>query len=225
MSVTLGIYDVFSYAIPGLLYLFIFTEVLRLLHLPSFDTAKFDNFVYLVLIGLLSYLVGHVFDYISHNIWYRVFYRGHTEERAYEKFKEIPGINVDFDPRQWSILFSVLRHNNFELVNSIDKNKATSIMLRNVSFALFLLAIVSAIRTFANGFSLISLLLSIIALIASIVALRRSDMFNLWFYSMIYQQSFVYGSNLKEIVGINKSKTTRASNKHSNVALRPKSVK
>jgi hypothetical protein len=222
MSITLGIYDVFSYAIPGFIYLFVFNEVLKFAQLPNLDISKLDNLTHLFLLSLLSYLVGHLFDSISHHIWYRIFYREHTEERAYEKFKRIPGIKVDFDPHHWSLLLGVLRHNNLELVDNIDKNKATSIMLRNISFALFLLAVISVIGAFAKGFSLPSLLLAITSLISSIVTLRRSDSFNLWFYSIIYQQSLVYGDNLKEILEIHKLKTD---NKHSRTATRKKSGK
>ena len=79
MSITLEIYDVFSYAIPGILYLFTFNEGLRLLRLPFVDISQLNNNYHLILLVLLSYLVGHLFDYISHYIWYRRFYHGKSE--------------------------------------------------------------------------------------------------------------------------------------------------
>jgi len=205
----LGIYDVFSYAIPGILYLFSFNEVLRLLRLPFVDISKLNNTSYLVLLALLSYLVGHLFDYISHYIWYRRFYPGKSEERAFSRFKTYSGLMTDFDPHQWPILLSVIRHDNMEVCNSIDKNKATSIMLRNVSFALFLLTVVFTISAFISGFSLVFLLSAIVTLVGSIVALRRGDVFNQWFYMLIYQQSLVYGNSLKEVLENNRLQATK----------------
>ncbi len=211
MSITIGIYDFFSYIIPGVLYLFTFNEVLKLLRLQNLNISLLSNITYLVFLGLLSYLVGHLFDYISHHIWYRLFYRGKSEERAYIRFKSLPGIKAEFEPMQWPILLSIIRHNDMDLCNTIDKNKATSIMLRNVSFALFLLAIVSAVSTFNSGFSLNFALVTIAALIGCFVALLRGDVFNQWFYLLIYQQSLAYGSNLKEVLENNRQNNKKKS--------------
>ena len=209
MSITLGIYDVFSYAMPGILYLFTLNEGLRLLRLPFVDISQLNNNSHLVLVGLLSYLVGHLFDFISHYVWYRRFYPGESAERAYSSFEAYSGLKPDFDPHQWSMLLSVIRHDNMEVCNTIDKNKATSIMLRNVSFALFLLTIVFAISAFVSGFSLVYFLGAIATLVGSIVSLRRGDTFNQWFYRLIYQQSLVYGSSLKEVLDNNRSQKTK----------------
>lgn len=200
MSITLGIYDVFSYAIPGILYLYTFNEALRLLRLPNLEITILTEGAYLLVLGMLAYLVGHLFDFISHKVWYRRFYPGKSEERAYKRFKSLPEVNAEFEPMQWSLLLSVIRHNDMELCNTIDKNKATSIMLRNVSSALFLLTIVFAVSAVIDTFSLIYLLGAIASLVGCIVSLRRSDVFNQWFYMLIFQQSSVYGTNLKEIL-------------------------
>ncbi len=200
MSITLGIYDVFSYAIPGILYLYTFNEALRLLRLPNLEITILTEGAYLLVLGMLAYLVGHLFDFISHKVWYRRFYPGKSEERAYKRFKSLPEVNAEFEPMQWSLLLSVIRHNDMELCNTIDKNKATSIMLRNVSSALFLLTIVFAVSAVIDTFSLIYLLGAIASLVGCIVSLRRSDVFNQWFYMLIFQQSSVYGANLKEIL-------------------------
>jgi hypothetical protein len=205
----LGIYDVFSYAIPGILYLFTINEGLQLLRLPFVDISQLNSSSHLVLLALLSFLVGHLFDFVSHHVWYRRFYPRESQERAYSYFKAHSGLEPDFDPAQWAVLLSVIRHDNMEICNTIDKNKATSIMLRNVSFASFLLAIVFAFSAFVSGFSLVYLLGAIATLVGSFVSLRRSDNFNLWFYGLIYQQSLVYGSSLKEVLDNSRSQKTR----------------
>jgi len=209
VSITLGIYDVFSYAIPGILYLFTFNETLKLLGLPFIDILQLENGFHAILLGMLSYLIGHLFDYISHYIWYRRFYPGHSEQRAYSTFTTHTGVTPEFDPRQWPVLMAVLRHNDMEICYVIDKNKATSIMFRNVSFALFLLTLVFAVSTFVPNFSLVFLLGAAGAAIGSFVSLRRGDVFNQWFYMLIYQQSLVYGSNLKEVLDNHRPQPTK----------------
>lgn len=213
MSITLGIYDVFSYAIPGMLYLYTFNEGLRLLRLPFITFSDLSSTFYFILLGLLSYLVGHLFDQISHFIWYRRFYPGKSEERALSRLTNFSGMKLDFDPHEWSVLLSIIRHDNIEVCNAIDKNKATSIMLRNVSFALFLLTIVLVVSAFSSDFSLGYFVSAIATLIASIVALRRSDVFNQWFYMLIYQQSLVYGNSLKQVLNNIRVKITKEEKK------------
>jgi len=189
--------------------LFTFNEALRLLGLPFIDILQLDNGFHAILLGMLSYLIGHLFDYISHYIWYRRFYPGHSEQRAYSTFTTYTGVTPDFEPRQWSVLMAVLRHSNIEICHTIDKNKATSIMFRNVSFALFLLTLVFAVSTFVPNFSLVFLLGAAGAAIGSFVSLRRGDVFNQWFYMLIYQQSLVYGSNLKEVLDNHRPQPTK----------------
>jgi hypothetical protein len=116
------------------------------------------------------------------------------------------------------MLLSEIRQNNIEVCNIIDKNKATSIMLRNVSFALFLLTIVLTTSAFIPVFSPDSLLYAIAALVGSIVSLRRGDVFNQWFYRLIYQQSLLYGTSLKEILENSRSKITKADKPTSGMA-------
>ena len=220
MSIALEIYDVFSYTIPGILYLFAFNEGLRLLGQPPVDTSQLKDGPYLILLVLIAYLVGHLFDYISHGIWYRRFYRGDSEERAYSSFMASSGLKPDFKPKQWSMLLSVIRHNNMEVCNTIDKNKATTIMLRNVSFALFLLTIVLAIYAFIYGFPPVFLLGAITTLVGSLVSLRRGDSFNQEFYRLIYQQPLIYGISLKEMLDSDRSKITKDEKSTSGMAKR-----
>ena len=77
-------------------------------------------------------------------------------------------------------------------------------MLRNVSFAMFLLTIVFLISAFVPCFSPYFLLGAVATAISSVVALRQGDEFNQWFYMLIYQQSLVYGNSLMEVLDNNK---------------------
>jgi len=222
MSITIGIYDFFSYTVPGMIYLVVAYATLNLFRPITVDLHGVSDAIIwgsIILLVLLSFLVGHLFDFISHRLWYRLFYRGNSQARAYEKFTKITGVKAAFNPREWTVLLGVIRHNNLQLSDAIDRNKATSIMLRNISYALFLLGIVLVVRVFisVDAWYLFAVL-SVITLIASAVSLRRSDDFNMGFYHMIYVQALMYGDSMEKVIEANrnaagKSETTKRSAK------------
>ena len=72
MSISLGIYDVFAYVLPGLLYLYFYNEVLKLLHQSYIDINQLKEIGYIFLVGVLAYLVGHLMDFVAHRTWIRL---------------------------------------------------------------------------------------------------------------------------------------------------------
>lgn len=208
MSITIGIYDFFSYTVPGTVYLLVAYSALNLVRPTNVDLSKFSDAAIwgsLILLVFFSFLMGHIFDSISHRAWYRLFYRGGSQERAYDQFTKIVGVKVFFNPHQWSILLAAIRHNNAQLAEAIDRNKATSIMLRNISFALFLLGVVFVIHAFISISSwCVFASLSLIIFIGSAISLRRSDNFNMGFYHMIYIQALMYGDSMEKVLEANR---------------------
>src|SRR3989304_1987727 len=133
MSITIGIYDFFSYTVPGMIYLLAAYATLNLFRPININLRGVSDAIVwgsIILLVLLSFLVGHLFDFISHRLWYRLFYRGNSQARAYDKFTKITGVKTSFNPYQWTVLLGVIRHNDLQLSDAIDRNKATSIMLR-----------------------------------------------------------------------------------------------
>jgi len=207
MSITLSIYDIFANTIPGFVYLFAINDLIRILGYSYYDLSKLTSFTQFILIGLLAYLTGHIFDYISYRLWIRLFQRKATEEQAYKQFREkYHNLRVEFEPKQWPLLFSVIRHNEFVVANEIEKSKAISLMLRNISFGLFLLYLEQLFLTFDAGFSLPNLVFGLSALVGSIVSFRRGTLFSLRFYTMTYEHALLYGKSLSEILNKEKSK-------------------
>lgn len=209
MSISIGIYDFFSYTVPGMVYLLVAYSILNLFRPISVDLSNISDAILwgsLVLLLLFSFLMGHIFDSISHRVWYRLFYRGGSQERAYSQFAKIIGVKSSFNPHQWSILLAAIRHNNAQLADVIDRNKATSIMLRNISFALFLLGVFFVAQTFISyAVWYMSASLSIIMFIGSGISLRRSDHFNMGFYHMIYIQALMYGDTMDKVLEANRN--------------------
>lgn len=213
MSITIGIYDFFSYTIPGMIYLVVAYATLNLFLPINVDLHEVSDAIIwgsIFLLVLLSFLVGHLFDFISHRLWYRLFYRSNSQARSYEKFTKITGVKASFNPHEWTVLLGVIRHNDLQLSDAIDRNKATSIMLRNISFALFLLRVILAVRVFISvDVWYVFVILAAITLIASAVSLRRSDDFNMGFYHMIYVQALMYGDSMEKILEANRSAVMR----------------
>lgn len=186
MSISLGIYDIFANAIPGLFYLFVFNEIARVSGLGSVDLASIDNLGLVVLVGLAAYVAGHILDYVCVKWWFRIFYRQSHSVIGLESFsKNYPNIKTKFKPSEASLLLSVLRYEKLELANEIERNKVISILLRNISFASILFACLELFLTFQYGFSLPDLVAAIIAVMVSYSAIRRSDIFNTWHYHLI----------------------------------------
>lgn len=212
MSISIGIYDFFSYTVPGLIYLLVVYDVFNLFHPIKAEIDKLGDAPLwggLILLVIFAFLVGHIFDSISHRLWYRLFYRGGSQVRAYNTFLKIIGVNASFNPHQWTILLGAIRHNDAQLADAIDRNKATSIMLRNISFALFLLGVVFIAQAiYSIGFWYWFASLSALVFIGSGISLRRSDHFNMAFYHMIYIQSLMYGDSMDKVIEANR-KTLR----------------
>jgi len=211
MSIALGIYDVFANIIPGFVYLFVFNKLMMSLGmLPwNVNTTDADMLPYyaLAFVGL-AYVVGHVMDYISYRLWVRVLYREFSEFKAYRQFHEkYSELGAIFRPEQAPLLFNIIRRNNYQLAIDIEKNKVICVMLRNISFGLFLLFSILVYETFKNGFYYPALVSALMSFVGSVVALRRGELMNEYFYRLIFENAFVYGKNLKEILDRGKPTT------------------
>jgi len=201
MSIAVSIYDLFAFTIPGFIYLFTLNDLLKALGFSSLSLATIEFSQYWLLIVLLSYLTGQLMQLVCSRLWIRLWYRTTAEERAYKVFTAIyPEKDVEFDPKQWSLLFTMIRREDRPTAEMNDRNMATSIMLRNVSFGLLLFGLLNIYIAFQFVFSLSHLLVAFIMLLLSYISLRRGDFYRVMFFNNIYQHAMYYGKNLNEIV-------------------------
>jgi hypothetical protein len=71
MSITFGIYDFFSYTIPGVLYVLTLNHLLAVLRLPHLATEQLSvTFGGALLAIILAYALGQIMD--SSYQWYTV---------------------------------------------------------------------------------------------------------------------------------------------------------
>lgn len=206
MSITIGVYDFFAYTIPGLLYLYILHESGKvLLKTPNVFALQIDPLALILLIAVAAYATGFFFDTLVgrpwHNLWCRFWYPGRSAEEALRKLaKHFSKLGIHFEPGDWEILFAVLRLRQPSLARSIDKFEADSVMFRNVSFGLFLLALFQLGLFSQNPQSVQPLIIAMLALIFSAVGIKGRMDFHLAFKSMIFQEASIYGRSLAEVL-------------------------
>ena len=200
MSITIGFYDFFSYTVPGLLYLFTINQLLPVIKLPHVSVGELSLDIGTALLGLvLAYVAGSLMDTFAYR-WYLIFHQNKVEQRVLDNFKRYyPDLFKDFSIHDRRMVFSFIKHNNIELAETLGKFKALSIMLQNISFGLFLLAIVHIINLILSGFSTVMLVTVLSALIFSYVSIQRCALYNWWYWSGIFEQGLHYGKSVSEM--------------------------
>lgn len=211
MSITFGIYDFFSYTIPGALYLLVINQLLVLLKLPSIDINALNiNLGSTLLWVIVAYVVGQLMDSFSIRLYYAV-NKFTAETSAMKEFRDKhKNLDIDFTINDRQTLFSVVRHNNLDLALYIDSFKAISIMLNNISLALLLLGIEQLVEVLVKGFTFQTLVVLVASLGFSYVAITRSALFNKWHWSAVYNHARQYGKSIPEMFNALAKKKTSA---------------
>ena len=170
MSLTLGIYDVFSYMIPGSFYLFV------LFHRTGWARNYIQGpiqFGEVILLLGLSYVTGILFDYLAVILWYRFFAPQNIHLTELERLKQDnPNLNIDFSEKQWPVLMSYTTLHSKEN-NHVDRYATQKIMLRNISFGLIILSFIYLVLFFTNWYFVIDLMVCLIALFFPLIAGKR----------------------------------------------------
>jgi hypothetical protein len=206
LSFSVGVYDLFSYTIPGILYLFVANEVIRTLGFPYLKYQDVTSPAAIVLVVCAAFILGHVMDFVADR-WKELGEKKKVSTQAVEILKRnYPDLDIKFQPKERAVLFAVIRRTHNDITATLDRNKAISILFQNVSLGLLLSAIYFLINMFANGYSSISLALLIVSTVLSLVIRQRSRMFNLWFNSLIFEVALTYGTNTQDILKSTKLK-------------------
>lgn len=215
MSISLSIYDLFANLLPGLLYLFAMNEILRSLGMRhmEFSNASINEGTLLTL-GV-GYILGHIFNNFTYEKWYMPLFRyrkqgdGNRSKRgaaddkakALDSLKRLyPDLKTKFSPRDGDLLFNAIQIQNKELADRIESTRANAIMMRNVSFGLFLLSAAQFIQFFSNQFSLYALGLGILCLLGSWISLLQTSKYYRWFYKDVFRTAIHYGDSLHAVV-------------------------
>lgn len=205
MSISFGVYDFFSYTIPGVLYIFAANELLRVFSIPNMSVSQLDVSLGSALFWvIIAYVVGQLMDTFGF-AWYSLFNKFSAETKAMKDFKRRnANLEIDFNLDDRRILFSVVRHNKPEVAQFIDSFKAVSIMLNNISLALCLFGITELMLIAVDGFSLLLIMNALTAFTLSVVSVKRSRLFNEWHWSAVFEHARQYGRSVPEMFGMKK---------------------
>ena len=141
----------------------------------------------MLVIGVLSYIVGYVVDFITAKTWYKLFRRKDIFESTMTDFnKHHPTIEVDFKQMDWYISYSFVKRHNLDMAQDIDKFNVTNKMLRTSSFGFLLFAIVFGVEFFLNKYSSLYAILSVTCLITAVILVCEAVKFSAWFYQAIF---------------------------------------
>ncbi len=202
MNIRLGVYDFFSRIVPGGFYLFVFGELAKSLNLIKFDWKILQNIGVAPLLGLLiiAYVVGSAMDHIAYLV-HLIFRKRGSSNRALEGFKQRYGDRwtIDFEDKDWHILRAHIYLHNPSVAEEIDRFNAVSIMLRNLSLGLLLLAI-SQVVQFINTHDWRLLILVVIFLYFFYEIAHQARNQRMWFYTNIFETMLAYRLDLEERV-------------------------
>jgi hypothetical protein len=176
MSLALGIFDVFAYAVPGSLYLGIISYVAVRLH--WLDLHRLDDVnatLLLVMIVLASYLIGHV-SYIPRSFVERAVparIKGRYDARL-DFLSRVPEARgrrfLDMDK---FVLLVALEVRAKDSAIEINRLRATGLMLRNTAVALWGGALVAASELCLGGGVALSVSALVFLLLAGLSAIRH----------------------------------------------------
>lgn len=210
MSIKLGIYDFFSYLIPGGIVIAVFIFILDKHLAFGIDFGNLSIVEFLVA-GTLSYLIGFATDFVAGKTWYKLFRKNDLFEVTMSEFnKRHPTIEVQFQEMDWFIPFSFVKKQSLEMAQDIDKFNVINKMLRNSSFGILLFAITFAVEFFLESYSLVFAALSVLCLFIAIILAQQSVKFAKWFFQSIFQSLVAVVATPEQMPVKFKSKSKRS---------------
>lgn len=188
MSIRTSIYDFFAYTIPGGLVLFAVLGGIEMFGLTDLWTKYYrSNFSELLTIVVCSYIVGHLTNPLNSK-WVKLFESRGIPKVAFDEFiAKHPTIETDINPNDWEIWFASIRRESMELTHEVDRQKATSILMRGISFFLALSCLILFLGVFSGKLVWWYSILAIITALFSFIAVKESMKFNKWFYFLIFE--------------------------------------
>lgn len=223
MSISLGLYDLFGNIIPGLLFLYVLNEFMRMLGFAGISLSQTENTAQLLGIVFIGYVLGHIFNTITYRYWFKLWVRTNDRDYSLERLrKNYPAETIKFNAVDSDFLVAIIQHFDLKVAEKIETSRANTVLLRNVSFGFCLLGLLYVGKLIVEGFSAISVVILVASCIASWRTLYRAREFDRWFYRDIFQEALLYGNSLQEVLDVSRrknlshnieGKTTKASKK------------
>lgn len=182
MRVSVGIFDLFAYAIPGALHLAFGVYVG--VRLDWLELSRLDDPPTVILVGgvvIASYLLGHVTYFLGTLVglampWTKAWADARTEfTRRVPQAERRP--YVDAHP---TVLAAAIEAGDRETAHEIDRFRAVSLMIRNCALPLFFGSVAGAVEAVAGTSRPAAISCAVLLAIGTAAALLQSAKLRYW---------------------------------------------
>ena len=191
MTFAVSIFDLFSFAVPGAVQLSVLVYVLDrlgIVHVAALAAAPGALLVAGAIVG--SYLLGHLCHPLASQLD-RLRPRQHADDARREFLSRVPHAQdrpfVRADP---ALLVAAAELHDKEAAGEIVRMRAQSVMLRNISFAFVLAAVVGFVQTATGPHRLAAAGIAILSVIGATGALGSGR--KLWHVSRVKTLEICY---------------------------------
>ena len=199
MDIRIGLYDFFSFTVPGgvylftILYIFLRTKTIQ----PSQQLQDFLlSATGILLITIASYVSGLIFDFFTSR-WVRLFRSKNFSQKILDEFRaRSHHLNIKFQASDWPILIAKIRQDNTENGVAIEQNNVTNLMLRNLSFGFAAFSLVQLVDFFVTDRTINIILFVFFALLSGF-AQAQSTKFARFFFIQIFE--YTVAKDLSEV--------------------------
>ncbi len=184
MTIQLGLFDVFTYTIPGSLYLALITYIGE--RFGWFNVSGLKDVPSLVLIGgllIFSYIVGFVADPVAAQLdrWLRHWKAEHQSDVRETFMEQVPGV----DRRSYAmadpyLLLALAETTQKEAALEISRLRATGLMLRNCSVPFLFASVVSIVEVATGNRPLLAALCAVLFAGAVLSCIRQGKRLRVW---------------------------------------------
>jgi hypothetical protein len=203
MSISIGIYDFFSYTLPGGFGLLValYSGLIFGLIQPGDEPGGQSWLLGLVIFVGTAYLVGLLLDQPA-RLWSRLFREHDLSHNCLEEARKMwPQAELRFSEKEWPVVLAFLKQANPERAAEIERQNAINLMLRSVSFVLLLLAIVQTLYFAVVSPVIWNLLFALLFLGLSVLAGRESTVFARMYFRQAYLAVLALGLEVGQVVG------------------------
>jgi hypothetical protein len=183
MSIALGIFDIFTYIVPGSIYSALFTYLLVRLGWLEIPPVAQINTTLVVIIGLiLAYLIGHITYLAGRALRHllRARYVDFAEART-EFLRRVPtAAGRPFVTAERSVVLAGIEVNQPAPAIEIARLRAVGLMLRNCTPALLLSSFVALAEVYFSGVPVMGLSVFAFFLIAAAGSYIQSQQLTHW---------------------------------------------
>lgn len=182
MNITLGVYDLFTYAAPGSLYLTLMIYVAdRLSWVDPLRLLQSNTAVLIISGTILSYLLGHITYYLGYKLGRAYGHNKNLDDAVHEFVKRVPTAKGrPFLQTDGALLQAAVELHDLGAAAEIGRLRAVGIGLRNSAPAFVLGAIVELADALTGAHPIVAVCCIAIFLLAAIGCLRQSAILRHW---------------------------------------------